>query len=313
VGPQGQQGASGASAWTDITGKPSTFTPSIHSHSLLDVTGLQDALAGKQPAGSYAAAVHAHTAGQVSGLATVATTGSYADLADKPTIPAATTTLPASSITGLATVATSGSYTDLANKPTIPAAVTSLPAASITGLATVATTGSYSDLANKPTIPAATTSASDLTSGTLDAARLPATVVLTSDGRLSDARAPTTHGHAITDVTGLQAALDGKQASGSFAAASHTHALSSLTQSGATTGQVAAWNGTAWTPATATGGGSGVSTYAATSAFPATGSSSTIYLTSAGRLYRWVSADSVYAEIGTIGGLADPIDGGTYA
>lgn len=42
-------------------------------------------------------------------LATVATSGNYNDLLNKPTIP----TIPT-----LATVATSGSYTDLANKPT---------------------------------------------------------------------------------------------------------------------------------------------------------------------------------------------------
>jgi hypothetical protein len=35
---------------------------------------------------------------------------------------------------------------------------------------------------------------------------------------------------------------------------SHTHALSSLTQSGATTGQVPQWDGTAWTAATVAGG-----------------------------------------------------------
>jgi hypothetical protein len=35
--------------------------------------------------------------------------------------------------------------------------------------------------------------------------------------------APTTHDHAIGDVTGLQSALDGKQAAGSYAAASHNH------------------------------------------------------------------------------------------
>jgi hypothetical protein len=45
----------------------------------------------KQAAGSYAASSHTHTASQVSGLATVATSGSYSDLSDKPTIPAATT------------------------------------------------------------------------------------------------------------------------------------------------------------------------------------------------------------------------------
>lgn len=39
------------------------------------------------------------------------------------------------------------------------------------------------------------------------------------------------------------------------AAAAHTHPLGDLTQSGATTGQVATWNGTAWAPQTPAGGG----------------------------------------------------------
>lgn len=43
-------------------------------------------------------------------------------------------------------------------------------------------------------------------------------------------------------------------ASTDFAAASHTHALSALTQSGATTGQIAQWNGTAWVPVTYSAG-----------------------------------------------------------
>jgi hypothetical protein len=59
-----------------------------------------------------------------------------------------------------------------------------------------------------------------------------------------DAKAPTSHTHAVADVTGLQSALDGK------AATSHTHSLSALTQSSATNGQVATWNGTAWVPQT---------------------------------------------------------------
>ena len=49
----------------------------------------------------------------------------------------------------------------------------------------------------------------------------------TSDARLSDARTPT----------------------------AHTHPLSDLTQSGATTNQVPQWNGAAWVPATVSGGG----------------------------------------------------------
>jgi hypothetical protein len=64
----------------------------------------------------------------------------------------------------LATVATSGSYNDLSNKPTIPAAQVNADWNSSSGvseilnkpnLATVATSGSYNDLSNKPTIPAA--------------------------------------------------------------------------------------------------------------------------------------------------------------
>ena len=64
-------------------------------------------------------------------LATVATTGDYGDLLNKPTIPAAQVQSDWSQADSgavdyiknkpsLATVATSGSYTDLSNKPTIP-------------------------------------------------------------------------------------------------------------------------------------------------------------------------------------------------
>jgi hypothetical protein len=55
---------------------------------------------------------------------------------------------------------------------------------------------------------------------------------------------PSAHTHAIADTTGLQTALDAK------APTSHTHSLSALTQSSATNGQVATWNGTAWVPQT---------------------------------------------------------------
>jgi len=44
-----------------------------------------------------------------------------------------------------------------------------------------------------------------------------------------DGKASATHGHAISDVTGLQTALDGKQASGSYAASTHTHAIGDVT------------------------------------------------------------------------------------
>ena len=58
---------------------------------------------------------------------------------------------------GLATVATSGDYDDLSNKPSIPSAVSDLTNdlnfVESSDLATVATSGDYDDLTNKPTIP----------------------------------------------------------------------------------------------------------------------------------------------------------------
>ncbi len=80
----------------------------------------------------------------------------------------------------LADVATSGSYNDLTNKPTIPTVPTNVSAftndanylktsdaantyATKASLKTVATTGSYNDLTNKPTIPTVPTATSQLT------------------------------------------------------------------------------------------------------------------------------------------------------
>jgi len=41
-------------AWSGVTGKPTTFTPSAHSHAISDVTGLQTALDAKAPLASPA-------------------------------------------------------------------------------------------------------------------------------------------------------------------------------------------------------------------------------------------------------------------
>lgn len=109
-------------------------------------------------------------------LATVATSGDYEDLSNKPTIPAAQVQSDWSQSDNtqvdyiknkpnLATVATSGSYDDLTDKPSIPAAQVQSDWAQSNSsavdyiknkpsLATVATSGDYDDLTNKPSIPA---------------------------------------------------------------------------------------------------------------------------------------------------------------
>ena len=74
-----------------------------------------------------------------------------------------------------------------------------------------------------------------------------------TDAQLRD-RATHTGSQEISTITGLQTALDGKQAAGSYASATHGHALADLSQSGASTNQVAQWNGSAWVPATVSSG-----------------------------------------------------------
>jgi hypothetical protein len=127
-------------------------------------------------------------------LSDVATSGSYNDLSDKPTIPTVTPQVNAdwnatsgveeilnkpelsevatsgdySDLSGapeLSDVALSGDYSDLTNTPTIPSAQVNADWESTSGvseilnkptLSTVATTGSYDDLSDKPTIPTPT-------------------------------------------------------------------------------------------------------------------------------------------------------------
>ncbi len=184
TGPQGSAGAAGASTWDAVTGKPSTFAPSAHTHAVGDVTGLQTALDGKQVAGSYAPS---------SGIAPSAITGTAVITTDSRLSDARTPTAhthPLSELTQSS--ATSGqvaTWNGSAWTPSTPAAAgvssvagrtgaVTLSATDVSGLSTVATSGAYTDLTGKPTIPSATTDASLLTSGTLADARLSSNVSL---------------------------------------------------------------------------------------------------------------------------------------
>jgi len=174
--------------YDDLTNKPSIPTVPTNVSAFTNDAGYLTAhqdISGKQ---DKITSTNKLPAANVSGLATVATSGSYNDLSNKPTIPTKTSDLTNDSgfltahqdISGkansadLAAVATSGSYNDLSNKPTIPTKISDLTndsgfltahqdisgKANSADLATVATSGSYNDLSNKPTIP---TKTSDLT------------------------------------------------------------------------------------------------------------------------------------------------------
>jgi len=108
----------------------------------------------------------ADSAVQPSDLATVATSGSYNDLADKPTIPAAAPVDSVNTQTGAVVLdADDIDDTSTTHKFATAAQLSAADSAVQPGdLATVATSGSYDDLTNQPTIPAALPDLTDVVS-----------------------------------------------------------------------------------------------------------------------------------------------------
>ena len=140
-------------SFTQLTDTPVSFG---NPNAVLVVNSSSNGLAYAQLAtvaltGSYNDLTNKPSNIAIPTLATVATTGSYADLANKPVFSVVATSGNFNDLTNkpvLATVAVSGNYNSLINRPTIP---------TIPNLATVATSGSYVDLINKPVIPTSPT------------------------------------------------------------------------------------------------------------------------------------------------------------
>lgn len=192
-------------SWASITGKPTTFPPSPHQHSISDVSGLQSALNSKLDA-----------SGSIS----------YNSLIDKPTIP--TVNYPVTSVAGktgavvLAVSDVSGlqsglaskldasaviSYNSLSDKPTIPAAQVNSDWNVTTGV---------SQILNKPIIP---NTVAQLTDASTYAKKTdinyPVSSVNSKSGNVvltaaDVGAAATIHTHQIADVSGLSNLLTSK-------------------------------------------------------------------------------------------------------
>ena len=81
-------------SWSEVTGKPSTFTPSSHTHPLSDISDLQtswDALLKVAPSAYVTRWPSWSEVTSKPSFATVATSGSYKDLSNRPSIPSAET------------------------------------------------------------------------------------------------------------------------------------------------------------------------------------------------------------------------------
>jgi len=174
--------------YSDLTGVPATFAPSAHQHPTSDIEGLDDTLLSLSDAVELAN-------GGLEGLALVATSGSYNDLADKPSIPVLN--YPVTSV----------------NNKTGAVVLT----AQDVGALGVGQGIDYAQITNPPTIPVAVTNTSQLVndSGYLSSVFIPVqsvngktgNVVLTS---VDVGAASLAHSHPISDIAGLQASLDSK-------------------------------------------------------------------------------------------------------
>jgi lysophospholipase L1-like esterase len=163
--------------YVDLTGKPTI--PAAYTDAQAVVANAAAITTASTADRSRSNHTGTQTASTITGLAPVATSGSYADLTSKPTIPAAYTDAQAVSANAAAITAASTADRARANHTGTQAAST------ITGLATVATSGSYADLTNKPVIPAAYT----------DAQAVAAVSILASETRAYAARIATAGGH----------------------------------------------------------------------------------------------------------------------
>jgi hypothetical protein len=315
--------AVGSVAYSSLSGIPSTFAPSAHSHAVSDVTGLQTALDGKQAAGTYAPLVNS--------LIPSSYLPSFVD-----DVIDVGGTLPATGDVGKIYVVSTGTNVNKIYRWSGSTFIEISPSPGSTDSVTEGSTNLYHTTA-RAAAAAPVQSVAGLT-GAISLA--PNHVGLGSVDNTADSAKPVSTFQAAADAAVQAYAIQRANHSGTQAAATISDFATEAAKYGPVTsvngqtGAVTVSGGGSYTLPTAsssilggvkvganltitdgvlaaTGGGGGSANIveaATASAFPATGASGTIYIaTDAGRVYRW--SGSVYVEIGTAGGGGSGGDG----
>lgn len=212
-------------AWADITGKPTTFPSTAHTHAISEVTGLQTALDSK------AGNTHTHTWDSITGKPAVIAAGADAAAA-RTAIGAGTSNL---TIGTTASTAKAGNWlpawSDVSDKPsTFQPSAHSHSWAEVTGkpveFPPASHSHSWADVTGKPAVIAAgadqAAARAAIGAGTSNLA-IGTTASTAKAGNYQPkwaqvtskptTFAPSAHSHIISEVTGLQDALDGKASS----------------------------------------------------------------------------------------------------
>ena len=241
--------------WSGVTGKPSTFTPSAHTHAIANVTGLQTALDSK------AASTHTHTKDQV-GLGNVDNTAdsaknvamatklqTYKNDSTTETYGAQYPLFAQWDSTGKIINMICTGYTVRVQSAATADSANAVTWGNVSGKPSTFTPSAHthtkSQITDFPTSIKNPTSLSIQLNGGTATTYDGSTAKSINITPASIGAAASGHTHTIANVTGLQTALDGKAASGhthtianvtglqtaldSKAASSHTHAIANVT------------------------------------------------------------------------------------
>ena len=235
-------------AWNNVSGKPSSYTPSSHTHNISQITGRGTLTFTGAATGTY----------NGSGNLTInipegggeADSVAWNNITGKPsTFTPAAHTHGTDDITALTGYREGSATTTLSASMTLNAALASLQnqvqakaalththtASQVSGLADVATSGDYNDLSNKPTIPSLSGYATQTwVNGQIDAIT-PASI----------GAAASNHSHTWNSITNKPSWIGSSKPSyswneisgkpSSFTPSSHTHPISQITNRGTLT------------------------------------------------------------------------------